>query len=93
MKVNFIRKPTLSELIPFDEFIIEKEIVLEKEEFLKFIHDPLNDYDFIGQNIDKMFIKDGIYHCIYVTADDVDYGILVESEGYSYARYAAYLRK
>ena len=40
-----------------------------------------------------MYTKDGVYHCIYVTAEEVDYGILVQSEGSSYAGYAAFLRK
>ena len=37
--------------------------------------------------------KDGYMHCIYVVADDYDYGILIESEGSDYPRYTAYLPK
>jgi hypothetical protein len=32
----------------------------------------------------------GVYHCIYVKGEGAKDGILIESEGYSYARYAAY---
>lgn len=35
----------------------------------------------------------GVYHCIFITSDEHDFGILVESEGYKYARYTAYLSK
>ena len=93
VKANFIRKPTHDELIPNDEFIIEKEVILEKDKFYNFINHPLNDFTFISDNIDLMYTKDGVYHCIYITAHEVDYGILVQSEGSSYARYAAFLKK
>ena len=50
MKTNFIRKPEASELIPQDEFVIEKVIKLSNNEFSSFIHNPLLDYDFIKVN-------------------------------------------
>lgn len=94
MKTNFIRKATSNELIPQDEFVIEKEVIIDKDLFECFIKDPLNDYDFIKENLELMFCdKDEVYHCIFVTSESHDYGILVESEGYSYARYTAYLPK
>lgn len=93
MKVNFIRKPTKEDLLPKDDFIIEKEIVIEKELLKKFINHPLDYYDFIKTNKDLMYYENNVYHCIFVTSDDNDFGILVESEGYDYARYAAYLPK
>jgi len=37
--------------------------------------------------------KDDVFHCILVTSNEHDFGILVESEGYHYARYTAYLPK
>ena len=52
MKTNFIRKPEASELIPQDEFVIEKVIKLSNNEFTSFIHNPLLDYDFIKENKD-----------------------------------------
>ena len=94
MKTTFIRKATANELIPTDEFVIEKTIVIDKDLFNCFLHRPLDDYDFIKENREHMFCdKDEIYHCIFVTSDSHDFGILVESEGYHYARYAAYLPK
>ncbi len=94
MKAKFIRKAMDYELIPQDEFVIEREIVLTEDAFETFIKQLLNDYDFIYENIDVMFVdEEGIYHCIFVTSDKHDFGILVESEGYKYARYTAYLPK
>jgi len=94
MKTNFIRKATATELIPQDEFVIEKVVVIDKNLFECFIHDPLNDYDFIKENIEHMYCDhDEVFHCIYVTSELHDFGVLVESEGYSYGRYTAYLPK
>jgi hypothetical protein len=94
MKANFIRKATNNELIPQDEFIIEKEILLEPREFNRFIDEPLSDYEFIKNNIDLMYCDNlDVFHCLFVTSDEHDFGILVESEGYQYARYTAYLPK
>jgi len=36
--------------------------------------------------------KNGVRHCILVKVSGENDGILVESEGYEYARYAAYLK-
>ena len=94
MKTNFIRKATSDELIPQDSFVIEKTIILDKDTFECFIHDPLNDYDFIKENVEFMYCdKEEVFHCIFVTSEEHDFGILIESEGYHYARYSAYLPK
>lgn len=94
MKANFIRKATSYELIPQDEFVIEKEVILSKKKFDRFISRPLDDYGFIIENIELMYCDSNkVYHCIYVTSQEHGFGILVESEGYHYARYTAYLPK
>ena len=92
MKVNFIRKPTPEELIPQDTFIIEKTITIDSDLFECFIMDPLSDYDFIKEHLELMYCDENeVFHCILVTSDEHDFGILVESEGYHYARYAAFI--
>ena len=94
MKANFIRKAVNYELIPQDEFVIQKEVLIEPELFETFIKNPLDDYDFIKENIELMYCdNEGAFHCILVTSEQHDFGILVESEGYHYARYTAYLPK
>lgn len=92
-KIEFIRKPGREELDPRKKgsnFKIENIVTLEPKFFEEFLSDPLDDYDFIKDNIERMYTdKDGIWHCILVTAEGYNFGILVQSEGYSYARYAA----
>lgn len=98
MKVMFTRKAVdVQELVrrPYSDrdasnFVVEKTIELPHSEFLSFTRNLLKDYPFIEENIDLMYrdIK-GLYHCILVKEKGSTSGILVESEGYSYARYAA----
>lgn len=98
MKVMFTRKAVdVPELVrrPYSDrdasnFVIEKAVELPRPEFLAFTRSLLKDYPFIEENIDLMYrdIK-GLYHCILVKEKGSTSGILVESEGYSYARYAA----
>lgn len=57
------------------------------------LHDLLSDYDFIKENFDKMYTdSDQIWHCLLVKAEGANEGILVEAEGYGYARYSGYLK-
>ena len=94
MKTNFIRKATPDELLPQDEFVIERVVVIDKLLFECFLKEPLQDYDFITENLEHMFCdQNEVFHCLFVTSDEHDFGILVESEGYHYARYTAYLPK
>ena len=80
MKTRFIRKPERQDLIPQDEFIIEKVIVLDKKDFDKFLNHPLDDYDFIKENVELMYCdKENVYHCIFVTSNEDDFGILIET--------------
>ena len=74
--------------------MIEKEIVLEAKQFDRFIKNPCDDYDFIKEHISLMRCdQKGVYHCIFVTSENHSFGVLIESEGYYYARYAAYIPK
>jgi len=93
-KVNFFRKAHKDDLIPKNEVKIEKVVTLQINEFRKFEDRLLDNYDFITENKELMYIdEDDVWHAILITAKEVDYGILVESEGYDYARYAAYISK
>ena len=46
---------------------------------------------FITTNKDLMCEAGGLYHCLLVCAQNRRDGILVESEGYDYSRYTAYV--
>jgi len=94
MKVDIFEKATnIKKLINKNyEVKIEKVIEIDVDWFHKFENDLLNDYDFIKDNVDFMYIDNhNVWHCILITYSGSDYGILVESEGYHYARYSAYL--
>ena len=93
-KVNFFRKAHKDDLIPRDTVNIEKVVIIEINEFRKFENRLLDNYDFIAENKELMFIDENdVWHAILITAKEVDYGIVVQSEGYDYARYAAYISK
>ena len=93
-KVNFFRKAHIEDLLPTDEVLVKKVVTLEIEKFRKFENGLLDDYDFIKENKEHMFIdENGVWNAILVTANEIDYGILVQSEGYDYARYAAFISK
>lgn len=69
---------------------IEKVIELTDSEYARFCQQMLADYDFLKEHADLMSAHDGVTHCILVTGETCDDGILVNSEGSSYARYAAF---
>ena len=41
--------------------------------------------------MDLMCEKDGVWHCLLVTGEGTEDGVLVESEGSSYGRYSAFV--
>ncbi len=73
-----------------EECAIEKVITLSDVEFDQFQQRLLNDYDFLLENRDLMRVENGVTHCLLVMGTSSEDGILVNSEGSSYARYAAY---
>ena len=50
----------------------------------------MDDYDFIRQHREEMYQDGDVVHCILVKGENSTDGILVNSEGSGYARYAAY---
>jgi len=97
MRANFVRKAsTIDELKAVaikggSEYIIEAVVELEPEVYENFINNLLDDFDFIVRQKSKMFVDgDKVWHCVLVKAKETRDGILIESEGYDYARYAAY---
>lgn len=88
-KATFDRKVNNFEI---KSCVIEKVVELTSEDYDKFSRNMLADYDFIKDNQDLQYRdKEGIYHCLLVVGEDRNDGILVECEGYSHARYAAFL--
>ena len=71
---------------------VEKVIRLADRDFENFIQNPMGDQDFVKENIGLMHMdENGVYHCLLVTGEGHRDGVLVEAEGYGYARYASYV--
>lgn len=89
MKAIFERKPSVFN--PQD-FEVLKTLRLTAEVFEDVLKSPLRDYGFIQENIEQMHCdSNGVYHCLLLTGEGRNDGLLVESEGYSYCRYASYV--
>ena len=80
-----------------DEVIIVKTITLNDKDFKQFTNNLLDDYNFIKDN--ELYYKvetDPDYNrldrVLLITSKNVDYGIIVDTQGYSYARYTAYYK-
>lgn len=77
--------------IQSDPCIIEDIVELDENTYVQFRCSLLQDFDFIGDRKDLMHKNDSGWHCLLVLGKGQNDGILVESEGYSYARYSAHL--
>lgn len=89
MQAIFERKP--SNFMPH-EFEIAKTIQLPAAQFQSLLVAPLRDYDFIKEHADLMCCDEhNVFHCLLLTGEGRNDGLLVESEGYGYCRYAAYV--
>ena len=74
-------------------FQVEQVVVLSDEQFRKFQETGLKDDQiFLFYYSDKMWFDPGSFrwHCVLVKGENSRDGILVDAEGYSYARYAAF---
>ena len=100
VKTAFFRKPetilTLQEehdRMRDCPFVVEKVVELGAEQYAFFCGNLLQDHPFIESNTDLMYTDDDeISHCILVTDRSRQDGVLVESEGYKYARYSAFVK-
>lgn len=71
---------------------VEKVVELSSEEYAVFCSHLNDQYEFIQENTDAMYQDSGgIHHCLLVLGEGRRDGILVEAEGYGYARYFSYL--
>lgn len=88
IKVIFEHKPDFR----FRQAKAEKIIRLSGGDFENFLQSPMEYQDFIKENVDLMHQDEsGVYHCLLVTGENHRDGVLVEAEGYGYARYASYV--
>ncbi len=67
-------------------------VELSNAEFCNFRRRPLSDRDFIKEHLQELKSdKLSPIPCLLVLGEGVDDGILVDPEGYGYARYTAYI--
>jgi len=72
--------------------VVEKIIEIPQYEFMSLCRAPMKDRAFITENIDLMRRDaEGVYHCLLVLGERCDDGILIEAEGYDYARKSAFM--
>lgn len=72
--------------------VIEKIVELPEAEYKHFKTAPLRDMPFIAENTDLMHRdENGVFHCLLVLGEGTSDGILIESEGYNYARYSSFM--
>ena len=72
--------------------VVEKAVGVSHAEFENLRRNTLEDNDLIAKNKGNMwFGADDKYHCLLVYDNEQGDGLLIESEGYSYARYAQYI--
>lgn len=88
MKANYVEKP--SNFI-MDDWQIEKVVELSYKDFSALKTVPCQPQPFIAENKNCMFHKDGIIHGLLALSQSGQDGILIDAEGYDYARIAAYV--
>ena len=76
MRAVFSRKEPKIET---KEFCVEKGITLPAGEYESFTNHLMHKHDFIRENVDFMYEKDGVRHCLLVTGEGMEEGMLVES--------------
>ena len=81
---------------PFPEktrFQITKVIELPSDQYRRYMNGLWRDVSFISRNGSNMRYdeRSEIFLCLFVTCRDAISGLLVEAEGFDYARYAAFI--
>ena len=76
------------EEVKAEKCIVEKTIELDDDEYESLCEDLMAYRGFITENKESMYVDtDGVAHCILALGENYDDGILINSEGYDYARY------
>lgn len=88
MKTVFEHKPEFT----FREFAIEKTVTVPAGKLEEMLRHPMRRHEVIVENTEVMGVDgEGVYHCLLVTGEGRQDGLLVESEGSGCARYASYV--
>ena len=88
MQAIFERKPYFC----VTDFVVEGAVTVPESVFCDLLEHPLAERDFIAGHGQQMRMDaDGVRHCLLVMGEGRSDGLLVDSEGAEYARYAAYV--
>lgn len=92
--IDELRRYTDDYIFEQEKFTIIKKIELSKNDFAEFCNKFLYDNPLIEKEHESMWCdeNDG-RRCLYFYCKERDEGVLVESEGYNYARYTALLNQ
>lgn len=71
--------------------VVEKAVPVPTEEFERLKHTPMCNNDLISENLNSMWYGNGVHHCLLIYDKQQGDGLLIESEGAPYARYAQYI--
>lgn len=71
--------------------VVEKAVPVPTEEFERLKHTPMCNNDLISENLNSMWYGNGVHHCLLISDKQQGDGLLIESEGAPYARYAQYI--
>ena len=76
-----------------DQFVVEKIVELSSKDFDRFARDLLAPMPFLPFSDGRFqMVQDGAWHCLLVHDAENNRGMLVDSSGYNYARYAAFVQ-
>lgn len=80
----------------YDNLLVVKTITLDLKDFQYFCRNLLDDFNFIKENENHHKVKaineenKSLDTALLITTLNNDFGIIVETQGYSYARYSGY---
>ena len=88
-KAEFKRKENKFEL---SDCVIEKIIFISDDRYKNFKQNMLRDQQFIAENKEEMWVdENNITHGILVMSENSKDGVFIDSSGYDYARYTAFV--
>lgn len=89
IQAELIRKQTE---FPAKTCRVDKVVMLPPAEYAEFISEPMEYYDFIKEfNNENHAAENGMLSCLLVLGELEKDGILIDPQGYDYARYTAYI--
>lgn len=85
MKINAILRCKETEYKP-KQYEVSEVIVVSNAEFRNVMNEPLKDREYLSG-------RHGEYTCVLLLSDSGDDGILIDTQGYDYPRYSAFIPK